>query len=49
MAVYLSSFSDKAISRPDQDALAAKSKHHRHQVVAASATGARLYQGACAV
>jgi nicotinate dehydrogenase subunit B len=50
MAVYLSSFNDKTISQPDQDALAARLEHLTGtRVVSASAMGARLYQGACAV
>jgi nicotinate dehydrogenase subunit B len=50
MAVYLSSFNDKAISQSDQDALAARLEGVTgSRVVSASAIGARLYQGACAV
>jgi nicotinate dehydrogenase subunit B len=50
MAVYLSSFSDQAISKPDQDALAARLESVTGtRVVSASAMGARLYEGACAV
>jgi nicotinate dehydrogenase subunit B len=50
MAVYLSSFNDKTISQPDQEALAARLEHLTGtRVVSASAMGARLYQGACAV
>ena len=50
MAVYLSSFNDKAISQSDQDALAARLESATAtRAVAASAIGARLYQGACAV
>jgi nicotinate dehydrogenase subunit B len=50
MAVYLSSFNEKTISQPDQDALAARLESTTvTRVVAASAIGARLYQGACAV
>jgi nicotinate dehydrogenase subunit B len=50
MAVYLSSFNDKAISQSDQDALAARLEGVAGtRVVSASAIGARLYQGACAV
>ena len=50
MAVYLSSFNDKTIGQPDQEALAARLEHLTGtRVVSASAMGARLYQGACAV
>jgi nicotinate dehydrogenase subunit B len=50
MAVYLSSFSDQAISKPDQDALAARLESVTGtRGVSASAMGARLYEGACAV
>ena len=50
MAVYLSSFNDKTIRQPDQEALAAGLEHLTGtRVVSASAMGARLYQGACAV
>jgi nicotinate dehydrogenase subunit B len=50
MAVYLSSFNEKAISRPDQNALAAKLESATStRAVSASAMGARLYEGACAV
>src|SRR6202790_2204859 len=50
MAIYLSSFNDKTISQPEQDALAAGLERTTvTRVVAASAIGARLYQGACAV
>jgi nicotinate dehydrogenase subunit B len=50
MAVYLSSFNEKAIPQPEQDALAAGLENAtRTRVVAASAMGARLYEGACAV
>jgi nicotinate dehydrogenase subunit B len=48
MAVYLGSFNDIAIDRQAQDALAAKLEATT-QVTVASSTGARLYQGACAV
>lgn len=47
MAVYLNSFNDPT-DRPTQDALAAKLESAT-QVTVASSTGARLYQGACAV
>src|SRR4030088_489971 len=50
MAVYLASFNDNAIDRPGQDALAAKLEAATStRLSAASSTGARLYQGACAV
>jgi nicotinate dehydrogenase subunit B len=50
MAVYLSAFNTKAISKPGQDELAAKLETLTGaKVVSASALGARLYQGACAV
>jgi nicotinate dehydrogenase subunit B len=50
MAVYLGSFNDNAISAPAQDALAAKLESLTGtRVISASATGARLYEGACAV
>jgi nicotinate dehydrogenase subunit B len=50
MAVYLASFNDNAIDRPVQDALAAKLEAATStRLSAASSTGARLYQGACAV
>ena len=50
MAVYLSSFNEKAISQPEQDALAARLESVTGtRVVSASAVGARLYEGACAV
>jgi nicotinate dehydrogenase subunit B len=50
MAVYLSAFNTKAISKPGQDELATKLETLTGtKVVSASALGARLYQGACAV
>jgi nicotinate dehydrogenase subunit B len=50
MAIYLSSFNDKTISQPEQDALAARLESTTvTRVIAASAIGARLYEGACAV
>ena len=50
MAVYLSAFNTKAISKPGQDQLATRLETlTRTKVVSASALGARLYQGACAV
>jgi nicotinate dehydrogenase subunit B len=50
MAVYLSSFNDNAISKPAQDVLAAELETLTStRAVSASAIGARLYEGACAV
>jgi nicotinate dehydrogenase subunit B len=50
MAVYLASFNENAIDQPAQDALAAKLETStRTRAVSASAAGARLYEGACAV
>ncbi|KJC52634.1 aldehyde dehydrogenase [Bradyrhizobium sp. LTSP849] len=48
MAIYLNSFNDAAADAPTQDALAAKLEAATQVTVAAS-SGARLYQGACAV
>ncbi|MCP3469229.1 molybdopterin-dependent oxidoreductase [Bradyrhizobium sp. CCGUVB1N3] len=48
MAVYLGSFNDSAIDKHAQDALAARLESAT-RVTVASSTGARLYQGACAV
>ncbi|WFU44467.1 molybdopterin-dependent oxidoreductase [Bradyrhizobium sp. CB82] len=48
MAVYLGSFNDTATNGQAQDALAARLESAT-QVTIASSTGARLYQGACAV
>ncbi|MFT4117546.1 molybdopterin cofactor-binding domain-containing protein [Bradyrhizobium sp.] len=48
MAVYLGSFNDTATDVPARDALAAGLENTTKVTVAAS-TGARLYQGACAV
>ncbi|KYH00203.1 cytochrome c, partial [Bradyrhizobium sp. DOA1] len=48
MAVYLDSFNDAGSDRQAQDTLAAKLESAT-QVTVASSTGARLYQGACAV
>ncbi|HEX9214575.1 MAG TPA: molybdopterin cofactor-binding domain-containing protein [Bradyrhizobium sp.] len=48
MAVYLNAFNDAAADAPTQDALATKLEAATQVTVAAS-TGARLYQGACAV
>jgi nicotinate dehydrogenase subunit B len=50
MALYLGSFNANAISKPGQDELATKLETLTGtKVVSASALGARLYQGACAV
>src|ERR1700730_16884299 len=50
MAVYLGSFNEKAIDQPAQQMLAAKLETlTAPSAVSASATGARLYEGACAV
>jgi nicotinate dehydrogenase subunit B len=50
MAVYLASFSANAIDNAAEAALAAKLETMtRGRIVAASAIGARLYEGACAV
>jgi nicotinate dehydrogenase subunit B len=50
MAVYLGSFNPAPIDRSEQDRLAARLESLTEtRVVAASAIGARLYQGACAV
>jgi nicotinate dehydrogenase subunit B len=50
MAVYLASFNENAVGKPAQDELAAKLETMTgSRAVSASATGARLYQGACAV
>jgi nicotinate dehydrogenase subunit B len=50
MAIYLGAFNDRAIDQPAQDALAAKLEAATGtRLTAASSTGARLYQGACAV
>jgi len=48
MAVYLGSFNENAVGRPDQAALAAQLETIT-AARAGSSTGARLYQGACAV
>jgi nicotinate dehydrogenase subunit B len=48
MAIYLNSFNDPATDTQTQDALAAKLEGAT-QVATAASTGARLYQGACAV
>jgi nicotinate dehydrogenase subunit B len=50
MAVYLGSFNATPVDRSEQDRLAARLESLTEtRVVAASAVGARLYQGACAV
>jgi nicotinate dehydrogenase subunit B len=50
MAVYLASFNTNAIDKSAQDVLAAKLETSTGiRVASASATGARLYDGACAV
>jgi nicotinate dehydrogenase subunit B len=50
MAVYLGSFNSNAIDNPAQELLAAELEvSTRTKTVSASALGARLYQGACAV
>jgi nicotinate dehydrogenase subunit B len=50
MAVYLASFNENAIGQPAQEMLAAKLENSTAiRAVSASAAGARLYQGACAV
>jgi nicotinate dehydrogenase subunit B len=50
MAVYLGSFNGTAIGKPEQEALAARLETSTAtQAVSASSSGARLYEGACAV
>ena len=50
MAVYLGSFNEMTLDRSAQDALAARLEASTGTgAMAASSTGARLYQGACAV
>jgi nicotinate dehydrogenase subunit B len=50
MAVYLGSFNENAIGKPQQQALAAKLETSTStKIMSASAIGARLYEGACAV
>jgi nicotinate dehydrogenase subunit B len=50
MAVYLGSFNEKATDQPAQEMLAAKLETLTGpRAVSASALGARLYEGACAV
>jgi nicotinate dehydrogenase subunit B len=50
MAVYLGSFNENAMEKPAQDLLAAKLETSTaSRVAGASAIGARIYEGACAV
>ncbi len=50
MAVYLASFNEAAISKPDQDALATRLENLTGaRAISTSPVGARLYEGACAV
>ncbi len=50
MAVYLASFNETAISKPDQDALATRLERLTGtRAASASPVGLRLYEGACAV
>jgi len=50
MAVYLGSFNANTIGKAEQDKLAAQLENlTRTRAVSASAAGARIYQGACAV
>jgi nicotinate dehydrogenase subunit B len=50
MAVYLASFNEDTIPQPAQDVLAAQLETLTStRVISASALGARLYEGACAV
>src|SRR6478672_10289429 len=50
MAVYLASFNEAAVANPAEQTLAARLETMtRVRSVSASATGARLYEGACAV
>ncbi len=50
MAVYLASFNENTIGKPAQDVLAAQLETLTStRVASASAPGARLYEGACAV
>jgi len=50
MAVYLGSFNENAINKPEQDALAARLESLTGtRAITASAIGARIYEGACAV
>jgi nicotinate dehydrogenase subunit B len=50
MAVYLNAFNTNPLPKGDQDALAARLESlTRIRIASASAVGARLYEGACAV
>src|SRR5258705_8517182 len=50
MAIYLGSFNESALGKPEQDMQAVILETlTRTRVVSASPTGARLYHGACAV
>jgi nicotinate dehydrogenase subunit B len=50
MAVYLGSFNETAVDKSAQETLAAKLEASTGtRIIAASSSGARLYQGACAV
>jgi nicotinate dehydrogenase subunit B len=50
MAVYLASFNENAIDKQTQDAVAARLETSTSvRAASASAAGARLYEGACAV
>jgi nicotinate dehydrogenase subunit B len=50
MAVYLGSFNETAVGKPDQDALAARLESLTGtRAISASPVGLRLYEGACAV
>jgi nicotinate dehydrogenase subunit B len=50
MAVYLASFNEAAIGKPDQEALAARLEQTASErIVATSPIGQRFYEGACAV
>jgi nicotinate dehydrogenase subunit B len=50
MAIYLGSFNDNALSKPDQQVLAARLENLTGtRVASASSVGVRLYEGACAV
>jgi nicotinate dehydrogenase subunit B len=50
MAVYLASFNEKAVDKPAQETLASRLETTtRVRTISASAAGARLYEGACAV
>jgi nicotinate dehydrogenase subunit B len=50
MAVYLGSFNENTITRPEQEALAVRLETlTAARAVSTSAVGARIYEGACAV